>query len=390
MLQSLLKLCFNTFKTYIQPNKLNLRYIIINFILLFLIGLVTYFVFSIKSYNDFILIFIGSIILYFFNSYVGARFKFSNNLVIRLLQKLLLNFVIFFICVTTLSFFKVFLMSDIFCLGDDNTDVEDNTSNQGENISKDQSAENTDKKEVYSTIHVTSSNINKALDAVATISENVAGNWGAATVAATVGAPAGREVVRQTVHAGPVAKYVALGAATAAASAGFISGAHLGRSMGQAMVQNADITNMVKISEHANPAPDRIPSPDTNMINSALELGDLKTPLGEILNSLLLLNNIELILILFLLYLLCFNYIQSIVIKIISILINKYLPSKSNRFNKYLEKGNNYNTKSQIATGVVILLVLIVLKLMNIYFTGEISIKLDDYVLVYNYIKKIS
>lgn len=281
-------------------------------------------------------------------------------------------------------------MSDIFCLGDDNTDVEDNTSNQGENISKDQSAENTDKKEVYSTIHVTSSNINKALDAVATISENVAGNWGAATVAATVGAPAGREVVRQTVHAGPVAKYVALGAATAAASAGFISGAHLGRSMGQAMVQNADITNMVKISEHANPAPDRIPSPDTNMINSALELGDLKTPLGEILNSLLLLNNIELILILFLLYLLCFNYIQSIVIKIISILINKYLPSKSNRFNKYLEKGNNYNTKSQIATGVVILLVLIVLKLMNIYFTGEISIKLDDYVLVYNYIKKIS
>lgn len=390
MLQSLLKLCFNTFKTYIQPNKLNLRYIIINFILLFLIGLVTYFVFSIKSYNDYIQIFIGSIILYFFNSYVGARFKFSNNLVIRLLQKLLLNFVIFFICVTTLSFFKVFLMSDIFCLGDDNTDVEDNTSNQGENISKDQSAENTDKKEVYSTIHVTSSNINKALDAVATISENVAGNWGAATVAATVGAPAGREVVRQTVHAGPVAKYVALGAATAAASAGFISGAHLGRSMGQAMVQNADITNMVKISEHANPAPDRIPSPDTNMINSALELGDLKTPLGEILNSLLLLNNIELILILFLLYLLCFNYIQSIVIKIISILINKYLPSKSNRFNKYLEKGNNYNTKSQIATGVVILLVLIVLKLMNIYFTGEISIKLDDYVLVYNYIKKIS
>ena len=110
MLQSLLKLCFNTFKTYIQPNKVNLRYIIINFILLFLIGLVTYFVFSIKSYNDLIQIFIGSIILYIFNSYVDARFKFSNNLVIRLLQKFLLNFVIFFICVTTLSFFKVFLM----------------------------------------------------------------------------------------------------------------------------------------------------------------------------------------------------------------------------------------------------------------------------------------
>ena len=90
MLQSFLLLCFNTFKTYLQPNKLNLISIIINFILLILLGLVIYIGLAPKSYYDLVLSFI-TLIIFFPYYYIVNSFKFSNNFVIRLLQYLLLN-----------------------------------------------------------------------------------------------------------------------------------------------------------------------------------------------------------------------------------------------------------------------------------------------------------
>ena len=56
----------------------------------------------------------------------------------------------------------------------------------------------------------------------------------------------------------------------------------IGMEIGSAIVQHSDITEMIKNSPHADPQHDRIPSPDSSIINSPLE-NDIFSPLQDLL-----------------------------------------------------------------------------------------------------------
>ncbi len=64
------------------------------------------------------------------------------------------------------------------------------------------------------------------------------------------------------------------------------------------------------------------------------------------------------------------------------------MSSKYEQWNKYLVKGKDYNTKFMNIMLTIIIVSLLIFKLGNLYVSSELYVKIDDYVLVYNYIKK--
>ena len=154
-----------------------------------------------------------------------------------------------------------------------------------------------------------------------------------------------------------------------------------------AISNNLNIGNMIKNSEHANPDINRIPSPGLDFnINSSLESGDQSIPLLDLLDVIKSFNILEIILILFLIYILCIKYINKF--NIISYLIIKYLPTKYHNWNKIFESGNKFNIILVNFILVFIIVLLLIFKLMNLYFCSELYTNIDDYVSLYNFLKK--
>ena len=82
------------------------------------------------------------------------------------------------------------------------------------------------------------------------------------------------------------------------------------------------------------------------------------------------------------------NYFRKLILNIIKILIVKYVPVKYVKIHKLVYKlvlNNEINYKSVIAVYLVLLLCI---KLMNIYFISYLNTNIDDFILVYNHIKK--
>lgn len=130
-------------------------------------------------------------------------------------------------------------------------------------------------------------------------------------------------------------------------------------------------------------------SPYSNLINSVLESSEIRTPLEDILNNLYTLNILEFLLILMLILLLSNKYIYIFNMKLISNFMNKYMPNLFKKYKQYLEKGQNYNEKWTTFLTVFIIILLLIIKLMNLYFSGELTHNINDFIVVYNYIKKI-
>ena len=71
-------------------------------------------------------------------------------------------------------------------------------------------------------------------------------------------------------------------------------------------------------------------------------------------------------------------------------LVKKYLPTKFiNWFTKYTNTSIEYSNKFTTIMFIVVSILLILVKLGNLYVTTELYTNIDDYVLVYNHIKNI-
>lgn len=98
-------------------------------------------------------------------------------------------------------------------------------------------------------------------------------------------------------------------------------GAEIGKSIAQ---QHKDsVVKMIKESAHADTNPDRVPSPDINIIHNMAETGDITSPLEQLLRSQLKISILLCFLIIFILFLIVYYYLSSNKIEI----LRKYIPS---------------------------------------------------------------
>jgi hypothetical protein len=131
-------------------------------------------------------------------------------------------------------------------------------------------------------------------------------------------------------------------------------------------------------------------------IGSPLEdINLMKNPLEEILNETLTFN-ILILIVIFLIILLIFNkFIIKQNSSIIIFLVNKYIPDKL-KYKKYivelleriLSKSKELSNKFIVIMFIINSILLISMVLINIYMNVELINNLDDYVIIYIYIKK--
>ena len=210
---------------------------------------------------------------------------------------------------------------------------------------------------------------------------NMVTNMGAASAGGAVGAT----MIKYT----PLPPTQRIAAAVVAA--GLTSGGvTVGIQAGGAIFKILNVSEVIENHTYGEPDIEREPSPDSNLINSALENGDQLIPLVGLLLNLVTLNLLELIVFITVILLVFNRYFIEIFKDFISKILNKYMPAKYHYLNKFLQKSNEYNTKFikfLIAFLIVLLLLMI---LINLYICSELYTGIDDYVLVYNFIKKIS
>ena len=167
-------------------------------------------------------------------------------------------------------------------------------------------------------------------------------------------------------------------------------GTKAGLDIYNAVKDNVNIVESIKdnVIDHpySDTNVDNIPSPGSSFINSPLELS---TPIERILDSVLLLNSIEILLMLSIILLL-FNKNKFYESKVINKLI-KHIPIKyQNYINKYFNKAKEFNIKYVNTMLVINIILLILIKLVNLLVSYELHSNIDNYVLVYNHIKNNS
>jgi hypothetical protein len=145
----------------------------------------------------------------------------------------------------------------------------------------------------------------------------------------------------------------------------------------------SNLINNCKITDNSE---DQIPSPTNDFISSFLDNSEISSPLEELLKCQLGLNVLMLIeifiLIISLINILYINKSFNILNK-----LDKYL-NITNKFSYFINKTKNFNHNFFIVIIIIISISLIFNIFISIYISSELSINLQDYVDVHNYIKK--
>jgi hypothetical protein len=321
-----------------------------------------------ENFFKFILSFITSFVVFYF---VFNKFKYSNNLFIRFIQKFVLYNICFIFAVSLASYIDFSLFNTIFCdpiEGDINNNNDNNHANQEENKNVQIKFEISMPKDVFKT----------GLKVVGDVLSHHSVDYGASAAGGAAASAAAKAASGL-----PLTQRVLVAGGTAVAVSG---GVIIGKKVGHAIANNTDIVEIVKNHPYSDPNVDRIPSPDSNFfINSPLENGDI--PLIELLESLILLNILEIILIAILILILFNKKISDFNKKIISNAIKKYMPVKYHHYIKIFDKGVEYNNKFMSIMLVIVIMLLLVFILGNLFVSCELYGKIDEYVLAYNFFK---
>jgi|SRR5271156_5282137 hypothetical protein len=373
-------------------NLYNILGFVLGFLFLFIIGFKLYL--SLEGrYLGFMLGFVLSGLISFF---VLDKFNYSENLIIRLLQKavylsilIILGIFIYFIVVIFLDLIPTIDCSSI----EDSVKISSTSSNNVNNASA--------IKEVISVIESTVTDPNKStyefkvdkevvnkvikgtMSTVNTIVNTVLPNVGAGAAAGTVGAA----VVKATANAPLGGKLLAIGASTGVTALATQTGLNIGASI----TKNLDLNYLVKNSPHVTSS-DRVPSPDPFFVPSVLESSEIESPLEVLLSSQLTLNILIWVLLFSFLYLLFSTYVLRGNIVLISNLFNKYMPITFNNFlNKAIQRVSSINSvasdKLIFTLFIINMFLLIILLSLNTYVSIELVNNIESYVRVYNNLK---
>jgi hypothetical protein len=310
-----------------------------------------------------ILAFIISFIIFHFVFY---KIKLSNNILIRFIQIFVIYNICFIISIFISIYLNLYLFNNIPGLQPGSIDINDVKCQL--NIILNSPSEHYD-------IKVPKGPVDTVVIALGDAAKNITSNLGAATAGGAIGA-----AVIKHIPLAPVPR-MAAAVVTAGATSGAIT---VGIQGGSTIARNIINSEAIKNHPYSNPNIDRIPSPDSTIINNALESGDQPIPLVDLLLNLVELNLLELIVI-FTLILLLFNKFFG---HLLNIYLSKYLPF--NYLSKIFKKSNEYNIIFMNTLIIFLLLLLLIMLLMNLYFSSVLYTQIDDYVLVYNNLKNIS
>ena len=325
--------------------------------------------------------------------------KLSNNKLIKFLQKIALLNLTLIISIIILNNFDIQLFSEIHCEGDDENDVVSKNSEDlaKENTNKDilsikNSTDSTEKD--YYTFKISKDLVTKTAEvagsAAKVLGENVVTNVGAASV----GVAAVTGMIKATSGMPITSRALAIGAASFAATGGAAAGMEFGKAaakntdlLNSMETKNVDTSDLVKTQNITED--DSTPSPTEFFIKSPLENGDNLAPLEIILYSSFIVHLSELILYLLFIYLFINKFVFKLNINFISKLINKYMPDQFNKSQKTINQSIEFNNKFINVMIIIITILLFLFKILNILICTELITGLDDYVLVYNYLKKL-
>jgi hypothetical protein len=309
------------------------------------------------DFYNLIAMLISFVVSFVLSYWVLNLFKFSNNLFIAIIQKSVIFLLLYGFIAFILNWFGIISLVAYASSGNDSYKVDINI--KGE----------VPKKPTDDLLKIATSLASKSFE---TLGASAAG---ASVASATVKATQGLAIMP---------RLALIGGSALVTSAGVVFGVRGSYAMADNLKFSDYIKKSIKNSPHANPDINRVPSPDIGTrgfnINDPLEVGDMSSPLTELLDVILSFNVLELILIILLLYILLYQSILKYV--------NKFIPTKYHNLKTILEKGVDINTKFLNIMLVIVIVLLLIFKLANIFFSYELSHNIDSYVNVYNYIKK--
>ena len=80
--------------------------------------------------------------------------------------------------------------------------------------------------------------------------------------------------------------------------------------------------------------------------------------------------------------------IKSLIIKFIKNVLEKYVPEKYVKIQKLVDKISVSSNRFDMIIIGIYLVLLISIKLLNIFFISDLNTNIDDYILFYNHLKK--
>jgi hypothetical protein len=350
-------------------------------------------------------IFILSLLLSFLiTDYILNNFKFSDNSIVRFLQKNILYFILFIICI--LLFYIIIKVLHSFiniieCSGqesgtirriENNNSVTSNPSNKGKDVVS--VTEGNDKNNEYYEFKVKKDVMHKFGSGIMESSkiavEKIAPNSAAGIAAGALGS----SVFKATSGLPPVTR---MGAVAGSMMVG-AAATKLGVDIATTISNKNEAKKLKKVTEtkHSDHDKDQIPSPDDLIITSPLEHGEIislndSSPLADMLIHIFSLNVLILILIIIFLFLIFNRFILKSNSEFIKSFVDKYMPKKikvwtEQNFHNKVDKVIDYNNRFMLIMFIVNSITLIAMVLLNIYASSELVNNIDEYVEIHNFL----
>jgi len=284
-----------------------------------------------------------------------------------------------FIIFTIFIIFLYYFTGIIYCEGGDsdiNTSTTENSNTNTVDNTKNDSTKAIilESKDHY---HINKNDFNKGVEFISkniqTGIESAVPNLGAASAA---GAAATAVIKNSNLPVLPKLALTGISAAVVGAST------KIGIVTADSLLNNKARNESIN-SEIISDTGDEIQSPVNDFIHSVLEKGDMLTPLEELLRCQLGLNVIMLVKI-FILIAILYN---KLFINSGFSIFNKYF-KLGDRFRSLSSKMSNFNNRFFYILFIIISLALIFDIFLSIYITGELNTNLQEYIDVYNHMKK--
>lgn len=382
---------YNKIKLFIYRKWLNIynsKNKLLNLNILFFLGLIFYkFIISFNGGPIEILGFIFTICISgLISTFVLDNFKYSDIFVVRILQKII-KFNISLIIIFFVGYYLYDLINfkSFFIYADTTDEINNKMKNKNDllNINSTDGKNNefynfSINKKIADTI------VDKATLVASPILSTILPNIGAGAAAGTVGAAA----LKFSSGLPPLQRAAFVGASTL----GSAPTAKLVLDIGAAASKILNIKESIKNSPHADVNIESIPSPEGGFINSVLEASEQinnYTPLEELIIYQFSLNAIILIFILILLIMLFNRFILTTNLEFITSLFDKYTSNKiSQWFKNKINKSIDYNNRFTLFLFLFISIILIINVILSLFISSELLLNIDDYVTVYNHLKK--
>ena len=327
-----------------------------------LLSLITSFIISFAIYN-----------------FVLDKFSYSENKYIGFIQRFLFYNFIFIISISSLIYvFNLLgLFPTVYC--------SDSDINKNKEIKEKELVVITTKTDQHGNsnynLQLDKEFIDNGLKNINTVAiktaEKIGSNMGVGTAAGAAAAA----TIKSTVGMPLSTRLLTVGATTAVTAAATKAGMEIGSEI----VRNTDLTELIKNSPHADPQHDRIPSPDSNFINSPLE-NEIVSPLQELLLWSFILDILILILVIGILLIIFNRYITKYNLNFINSIVNKYMPIKIRNRYKITETGIDYNNKLVLIIFIINIILLFFVIFFKLIISSTLLVDIDSFISVHNYL----